>query len=270
MKAKKKAARGGKTAARGEDGWKATVRQRILGIMAFCRRMGRAWDSAARLFDSRNAEKTFADAMQDADMRLALSVFALSSLITFIMAIATLASSAYVTSIQVETLQQATGIAQAAGSQGFMASVALASALLAFIICLPLGLPVLLGSEYAAFAVLRAIKGKATFAQQLYLSSLVALATSFAFGLGIFMPVPCLQTIVLLCFIVPAIYLATFACGKAYSAAHRISFAPAFVVALVLALARLAIFIFLMNALAAIVGLPAQATVPQEALGAGA
>jgi hypothetical protein len=142
--------------------------------------------------------------------------------------------------------------------------------LLIFIIFVPIGILVPLCLEMIAFYAFRVMGGKARLAEQLYLSSIVALAMSFASGLNIFAPVPILQIIGGMCLIAANIYLSLFVWGKAYSIAHRIHFAPAFVMALINAILKLVIMFLSVNAVAALLGLPPQMVLPQEIISKGA
>jgi hypothetical protein len=245
-----------------ETGFRGRVRNAILGLMAAYKRMMKPWDSAKLLFNYREIDGALEKAIPDADMRLAVEVFILAGLITFIMSVVAIVGSAYIANAESATIQDAIGVAQPR-----LEPIALAAPIvLSFIIYMPVSILLALALEYCAFRILRMIGGKATFAQQLYLSSLVALATAFASGFYIFFPIPCLQLFGAICLIIVNTYLALIVAGRAYSIAHRIGPIPGFMTTLMMALIKLVAIFLIINSVAPLLGLPQQMTMITDAL----
>jgi hypothetical protein len=241
-----------------EKGWKGTVRQSLLAALSESKKLGKPWESAKRIFDFRNAGKALHDALPDSGTGLALKAFLLSGLILFLVSVFTLFASAYLVNTQADVIIDATGQAQAKVGPGEMVQ----PILLSFLVYLPIGILLSLGLEWASFHAMRAIGGKGTFAQQLYLASIIAIGMSFASGMNIFAPVPCLQLLGGMCILAASIYLTLFVGSQAYATVHRIHPAAAFVMALAVAVARMAILYFAINGAAAILGMPPQMTIP--------
>jgi len=247
---------------RGGTGFRERGRDAILGLIAACKRMMGPWDSAKRLFDYRDADVVLGKALADADLRLAIDIFVISGSITFIMSLIAILGSAYVTNAELDMIRDATQVMQ----PGLETGTLVAPIILSFVIYLPASILLSLVLEYCAFRVLRRIGGKATFPEQLYLSSMVALAAAFVSGLYIFFPIPCLQLVAMACLVIVNTYLGLVVGGKAYSIAHRIGWVPGFLTALVLGALKLVIIFFLINAIAPMLGLPPQLTILSDAL----
>lgn len=268
--AKEKALRKAETSKEGMaepelTGWKKTGRDLFLSTGALLTSIKKPWDSAAKVFNYNTAEKALQEAVPDASTRMAVWVFILSGIITFIMAVAAIYCSAFIANTQSNAMQSATGVYQpTVGINDFMAP-----ATLAFITYLPVGLALALLLEFLAYHALKAMGGKGTFAQQLYLSSIVALAMSFISGLNIFAPVPCLQIIGGMCLIAADVYLALFVTSKAYSVAHKLGVMPCVVVAIVLNLIKLGVLYLAINSVSAALGMPPQFSIPTDILQSG-
>ncbi len=238
------------------------VRGAILGLIATFRRMMKPWDSAKRLFNYHDIDSVLENAIPDADKRLAVEVFLLGGLITFLTSVVAIVGSAYMANAESQAIQDAIGTAQpTVGTAALIAPV-----LLSFIVYLPVSVLLALAFEYGVFRILRMMGGKATFAQQLYLSSVVALSTAFVSGLYIFFPIPCLQLLGGICLIAANIYLSIMVAGRSYSIAHRIGPIPGFVMALVVAVLKLAIIFLFIDAAASMLGMPQQLTTISDAL----
>jgi hypothetical protein len=95
------------------EGWKGDVQRLILGLCAGMKKAKKPWDSAAWVFDFHKAQKTLSGAMPDADGRLAVNIFILAGIITFIMSFISLVGSAFLINIESDAIQAATGIAAA-------------------------------------------------------------------------------------------------------------------------------------------------------------
>src|SRR5208283_4614954 len=226
-------------------GFRGRVRSAILGLIAGYRMMMKPWDSAKRLFNYHSIDGVLEKALPDAEMRLAIEVFILAGLITFIMSLAYVVGSAYIENAELATVHDTTGVAL----PSIMMTTLFAPILLFFIIFVPVSILVSLALQYCAFRVLRTMDGRATFTQHIYLSSVVTLAAALVTGLYIFFPIPCLGLLGGICFIATNLYLGMIVAGRAYSIAHRIGPIPGFDIALVVADLNIAIILFLANAL---------------------
>ncbi len=237
-------------------GFRERTRNSILGLIAAYRRVMKPWDSAKCLFNYHLIDGVLEKAVPDADMRLAIEVFILSALITFIMSFVAIIGSAYMANAESQAVQAAIGTVQP--------TVGVADlyfpTLLALIIYVPVSILVSLALQYCSFRVLRMMGGKAAFAQQLYLSSIVTLAAAFTTVLYIFFPISCLQLLGGICFVAANIYLSIVAAGRAYSIAHRLGPVSGFAVALVVAMLNLVIILLITNAVSGMLGMPQQIT----------
>jgi hypothetical protein len=250
----------GEASGRKLTGWKATVRSAILWCVHAWERICKPWESAKKLFAFREVDDGITAAIPEADIGLAIQVLALAGIITFIMSLASIASSAYIINAQSDALTIATGVVQ----PKLAFNDFIAPAILVFIMYLPVGMLVTFALEWLAYQALHALGGKATLAQHIYLASIITLSMSFASGMLIFAPVPCLQILGAMALLAADIYLAIFVESKAYSIAHKIGILPAAVAAFIVSLAKLAAFYLIINAVSAVLGLPPQMSLPKE------
>jgi hypothetical protein len=235
------------------SGLKSRVRSAILSIIAVVKSLLTPWESAKGLFNPKKTDGVLSDALADADLRLAINTLILSGLITFFMSLVNIIESVYVENAYSATIQDTTGVVLPIVGLAMKTPLILMS-----IINLPVSIITSLVLGYCAFRILRMLGGKATFAQHLYIYSVVTLATAFGTGLFIFFSLPIINILVAILLIFINFYLAVIVSGRAYSIAHRIGPVPGFATALVIAVLNVVITFYLPYAIGGVLSLPPQ------------
>jgi hypothetical protein len=236
------------------SGLKAQGRSAIYSAIALAKTLLKPWESAKGLFRHDAVRKCLSDALPDAERSLAVNTFILAGIITFIISCASIIGSIMVANTFSDTVQSVVGTIQP--KVGL--EQAIAPALLSFIIYIPVGVMMAVSMEFIMFHILRALGGKASFAQQLYLAGIVALATSFVSVIYIFFPIPCMQIIGAAALILLTLYLSIFCGGLAYSTAHKLHPGIGFAAAIASAIIKTVVVYFIINAVATLLGLPPQ------------
>jgi hypothetical protein len=182
-----------------------------------------------------------------------MNVFILCGVISFISVSLMTAASMMVVNAESEAIESVVGIAQ----PRVMLWQMIAPTLLSFIVYIPFGVLLAYCMEWLVFRSLRLAGGKASFNEQLYLSSIAALAMAFSSTLGILLPIPCLQIPASLLLIVLSVYLSIYCGGMAYSISHRIHPLMGIAASLIAGLVKMALILLMINALSPALGLPA-------------
>lgn len=241
-------------------------RKLVLDIVAFFKKLTRPWESAAGLFDYTKAGDVLASALPHADADMAAWVVLISNLIIFLIAAFAIASSGYLANFESQTV---TGITGAVEPTVHLSDYTAPLTLL-FLVNVPVATILFLLTEWCAFKAFRILGGKGTFAQQLYLSSIVGLAGAFASILNVMSPIMCLQLLGGIALILIDVYLALFVASKAYATAHQLPFFQGLVVSVVVSVLRVIVILAVMNFTAGLLGMPNQIVLPFDSANVGA
>lgn len=223
----------------------------------------RGWEAAAGSFTAsleaaRNllypdrAAAALSDSVQRADTRLAMLIFGLAALITFLLSAFTMFESLWVAQYMADTMASMTDSPVQIEGSGMISSLIVHQA----IISIPVALVFLAAHELLVFGMARATGGRGRLDQQLYLSSLVSLSVAFASAVYLFTPLPCLNIAAMAALLIWSAYLALYVNPKAYALVHGVSFLHAFIMNIVPLALRVAAVAFLSGALATALGIP--------------
>ena len=222
------------------------------GLPPVARKLNLSYTAARELFHPERVEKAVKNAIPEADLNLSLALFILSGLIIFVMALLTSIESVYLANFASELISEVSGVPQPRLELESLAPVVAYQ----FTVYLILGTAVALAAEGIVFGIFSLSGGKGKFEEQLFVSSIIALAFSFTSVLSLFMPLfPPVNVVAGAAIIAVTAYFAFYVTLKAYSVVHGISYTHALVVVLIIGLARLAVLYFLMGNLAAFFGL---------------
>lgn len=212
----------------------------------------RVWESTMRLFKHGQVEDTFKAELPKAQMRLALMVVLSSSILMAALAI-------FILLEQINLLDYAY---DAAGGREIEVPQLVGEgqvhifALFQLLFNVPFFVLFTFVYEGLAYGIFRASGGEGRFEGQLYLSSLVVLAMALTSGLGLLMPLPCIDILAFLALTVLTLYLTLFVQVKAYQVVHGISFLHGLTVVALLLVPRYLALFALTNAASALFGLP--------------
>ena len=212
----------------------------------------RLWQSATNLFHYRKIEKTMEDELPNADLRLAVMVIVAAGILSSMISILINLESIHLINFTYEVASEIT--AEPAPQISFDQLVPFALFQLLFNV--PFIVLFTLVYEGIMFKILKALKGKATFMQQFYLSSIVMFAVALSSGVGLLLPLPCLQLLGIVAMIVLTVYFSLYVSARAYQVAHRIPFVHSFIVVALLLLPRFILMSVVVNAAAVFFGLP--------------
>lgn len=212
----------------------------------------RIWDSAKNLFHPKRVEAALKQEMKNAEVRLGVLVFLAAALLTAILTVAIMAESLYAAAYEYNIVSDMIGAAEVDVDWGALVPFTLFQ----FLFIMPFGLAFSLVYEGIVYKLMRVSGGKGTFSQQYYLSSLVALSLAMSIALGLLGPVPCLRLFVALAIIVLALYFTFFVNVKAYRIVHDISFLHAFVIVVLLAVPRILVVMYVVDAAAGLFSMP--------------
>jgi hypothetical protein len=138
-------------------------------------------------------------------------------------------------------------------------SMIMQASLANLIIFVPFALVLNLAFERVAFSIARLTGGKGTLGQHLLLASVVWLAVSMSLAASLFGPFQCLSVITIASMVfLTLLYLLTYTSAKAYSIAHSITMAHALTINILLMIPRIAVWFYLAQATATILGLPVE------------
>ena len=216
------------------------------------REAGRIWQSVKDLFYYNRVGPALAKELPNAGLRLGVYVFLAAGLVSAILTIAITAFSMHMAAFEYSMISEVSDIGEAEVQWGGLLPVALFQ----FLFLVPFGLVFSLVYEGVVYKAMRLSGGKGTFAQQYYLSSLVALSMAISSVLGLFGPVPCLRLPAALALLLLVLYFVFFVNVRAYQVVHDVSFLHPFAIVLLLAIPRLLVVMFIVNAAAPFFSLP--------------
>lgn len=214
--------------------------------------LAKTWGAAKAVFYPKKVSETLEGVFPEADARLAWSVFILAAIITAAIALCTTYESVQLANFNSDTIASVTGTAIPHVSNVEIYQLVI----LEMILTLPLALVFVPVYEYSAYLLMKASGGKGTFKQQLYMSSIVALAIAFVNLLNFIAPLPCFPLIVAIAEIILLAYLVLYVSAKIYSRVHNIGYVHALIIVAVLTLIKLAITFLILNYIAGYLGVP--------------
>ncbi len=214
--------------------------------------LSRVWGSSKSLFSYGRIGETFKAELPHSDFRLGLAVFAVAAILTAVLASVSKVEEAHFGVFTYNTVAEIADIGQAVLDTGLL----LQFALFQFLFIAPFSMVFSLVYERIAYQIFRLIGGKATFAQQYYLASIIGLAMAISTALGLLVPLPCLGPLAGLAFILITLYFVIFVSSKAYEIAHQLPFVHTLIIVLVLLLPRAIVMSFILIEATALFGLP--------------
>lgn len=217
--------------------------------------VGRGWEAAKRLFDYRKADDALKGMLKHSDLRLAVALFIAGGLLAFVFTM--LANLEFLYVLQLEAKMYVEITAQEIPMPDI--SVMLPTAVAEFVFLAIFMVLANLLLERTSFAIARASGGKATLGEHLTLASVVWLAISITMAANLLGPIGgCLSLVsVAVIAVVGGLYLMTYMTARAYSLAHNITMAHALTISILLAIVRVAIMLFTIQAANSIIWQPA-------------
>ncbi len=214
--------------------------------------LSRVWGSSKSLFSYKRITEAFKAELPHADFRSALAVFALAAVLTALLASVSKVEEVHFGIFTYNTVAEIAEIGQAVVDTNLL----LQFALFQFLFIAPFSMVFSLVYEGIAYRIFRLIGGKATFEQQYYLASIIALSMAISTGLGLLIPLPCLGPLAGIAFILITLYFVIYVSSKAYEVMHQLPFVHTLIVVLVLLVPRAIVITFVMIEASALFGLP--------------
>ncbi len=212
----------------------------------------RVWESSKSLFNYKNVEKTFNSELPNADLRSAIVVLAVAALLSSGISATSTVLMALFGTYEYNVISEVADIGQAE----FDMEPLIPFILFQMLFLAPFSLVYGVVFEGAAFKILKLIKGKANFAQHLYLSAIGTLALAMASVLIILAPLPYLQFFGAIGLIVLTVYFVTYVTAKAYEAAHQLPLLPVLVIVLLMLIPRFMLMHIILGIAGGFFGLP--------------
>jgi hypothetical protein len=212
----------------------------------------RIWECAKALFKYDKIEETLKGEIANADLRRGIYVFVGAALLSAIIAIGISAEAMYLVAFEYNTLADMAGGGEAIVQWENL----IPFGLFELLFLVPFGIVFSLVYEGVSYQLLRLSGGRGTFAQQYYLSAVVALAIAISSAIGLVAPLPCLQLVGLVALVGLTLYFLFYVSVKAYEVVHDVSFLHAFVIVVLLVVPRFLVMAVIANTVAGLFGLP--------------
>jgi hypothetical protein len=216
------------------------------------RELGKVWNSAKLLFDYKKINKTFEEALPNADFRIGLVAFILAGFIGSAVAAISKFEEVHFGIYTYNTFSEVAEI----GTVALDTEPIIKFAMLQLLIAFPFGVIFHLGYERVIYQIFKMVGGKATFAQHYYVSAIMAMAFAMVSFLGLLAPLPCLGVTAVVAIIILTLYFILYVNARAYEIAHKIPFAYALIAILVFLIPRLLIITFVMTFAGNALGIP--------------
>lgn len=214
--------------------------------------LARVWESSKSLFSHKKIEETFRKELPNSDLRFGILIFGIAGLLTAAISLASTIELAYFGLFQLDTISEITG----AGEPALDIMQFLPDAAFWLIFFVPFSIVYSLAYEGLLFGIFRFLKGKGTFAKQLYLSSIVSLSIAIASLLSLLFVFPGLNCIAGPVFIlIGGIYLGLYVNSKAYEIAHDLPFMVTILMILAFAIPRILLMALIITEATAFMGL---------------
>lgn len=212
----------------------------------------RIWNSAKDLFHYEKVEKTLKKEIPHAGVKKAFVVLVSSSLLLALVAIAVLLETWHM----INYLSDLVAESAVAFPPPVTMDEIVPFIMFMVLFNMPFFIIYTFLYEGVVYGVMKATGGRATFAQQFYLSSIATLSLVFVSGLVLLTPVPCLNLLGTIALVVLSLYFILYVNVKVYQTVHDVEFAHSFLVVAVLLVPKLWLMLTASNAAAAFFGLP--------------
>ncbi len=230
----------------------APARAGKAGLLAYAGMLETSWNAAKSLFDYRKADETFSRMLPDADLRAAVSIFVVATLLGAVLSLAIYAESLYFAAYTYKTLAELAGSSVEPepdfSTLGTFALFLLFSTVTVLLVCL--------FQDGIVYYALRLTGGKGTFTRQYYLSSLVALSMAISSAIMIFGVVPCAGALAFFAYVAMTLYFMFWVRCRAYAMVHDLSYLHVLVIVFLSCIPALAILIAANGAAAGALHLP--------------
>ncbi len=227
-----------------------------------------SWDAAQNVFyflrftkSSRrykSLDEVLAPILRLSDMRLAITLLILSGAVLSVIALATTFLSMQLANFASDALTQVSGIPQESITLANLGPIVAYQLILYF----PVNLIVAIAYEAVAYAIFRSSGGEGTFTQQLYMASVTGLSLALATLLSLASPLPCFQLVAGVALVAATVYILLYVNPKMYVIVHRIGFAHALLVSVLLTIPKLIVLALASDYLAVAMGFPAPVIFP--------
>ena len=212
----------------------------------------RVWESSKSLFNYKKVEETFNSELPNSDLRTAIMILAAAALLSSgISAISTVVMALFGT-YEYNVISEVADIGQAE----FDMEPLIPFILFQILFLAPFSLAYGVVVEGAAFKILKLFKGRANFAQHLYLAAIGTLSLAMASALIILAPLPYLQFFGAVGLIVLTVYFVTYVTAKAYETAHKLPLLPVLAFVLLMLIPRLLVMQAILKIAAGFFGIP--------------
>jgi|GEM_PF-2310375 len=213
---------------------------------------GRIWNSAKELFHYEKVEKTLKKEIPHAGIEKAFVVMAGASLLLGLIAIGALLETWHM----VNYLTDLAAESAVASPPPVTMDEIVPFIMFMLLFNTPFFIIYAFIYEGVVYGIMRATGGRATFAQQFYLSSIATLSLVFVSALVLLTPLPCLNLLGAIALVVLSLYFTLYVNVKVYQTVHDVEFAHSFLVVVVLLVPKFWLMLVASNAAAAFFGLP--------------
>lgn len=210
------------------------------------------WENAKKLFYYSKIEDTVEEEITKADIKIGLVVFFISAAFVSVISLVASIESFYLIEHSYESLKENNIEEIEVLSMDNVISLSL----FYFLFCVPFFMLLSLVYEGLVYGAMKITGGKGTFAQQYYLSSIVALALATSTILILLVPLPCLNAMALFALLILSLYFTLFVNIKVYEIVHDITFLHSFVIVVILLIPRLLVTMLVINAVSMFFELP--------------
>lgn len=215
--------------------------------------LGRAWETAKRLFDYGGADDALDKALPSAGIRQAAIIFIAAGLLSMVLSLAIYVESLHFAAFTLKALSEVGALAAGNIEPDYST---LRPFTLFMLFTLPFAFLLSLAQEGMAYYGLRLTGGRGRFAEQYYLSSFVALGMAMSSGIMVLGPVPCVGMLAFAAYLLMTLYFIFIVRSRAYARLHGVAHLHAALVVLASCIAVILVGSAVNAAVTGALGLP--------------